>query len=81
LLAFDEPQKITKKRLFRLQVACYALSTLKQITATGDCFSWIPRILVAAICSPTSDAGKSFSARTLRIAGKKNNSFGWISVS
>jgi hypothetical protein len=76
--AFDESQKIIKKRLFRLQVACYALSTRKQITATGDCFSWIPRILGAAICGPTSDAGKSFSARTLRIAGKNNSSFAFI---
>jgi hypothetical protein len=80
LFAFDEPQKITKKRLFRLQVACYALSTRKQITATGDCFSGFPRILGAVICGPISDAGISFSARTLRIAGKKNNSFALINM-
>jgi hypothetical protein len=69
LFAFDEPQKITKKRLFRPKVACYALSTRKQITATGDCFFWILSIFGAAICGPASDAGISISARTLRIAG------------
>jgi hypothetical protein len=71
LCAFDESQKITKKRLFRLHVACYALSTRKQITVTGDCFSWIPKIFVAAICGQTSDASILFSARTLLIAGKR----------
>jgi hypothetical protein len=71
LSTFDESQKITKKRLFRLRVACYALSTRKQITVTGDCFFWIPKIFVAAICGPTSDASILFSARILRIAGKR----------
>ena len=74
LFAFDESQKLQRKDFSGYSLPATLCLRVNRSPRQVIVFSGFP-ILLAAICGPASDAGISISARTLRIAGKKNNSF------
>ena len=78
LFAFDERKKLQRKDFSGYSLPATLCLRVNRSPRQVIVFYWIPPILVAAICGPTLDAGKSFSARTLRIAGKKYKSFALI---
>jgi hypothetical protein len=79
LFAFDESQKLQRKDFSGYRLPATLSLRINRSPRQVIVFLVSP-IIVAAFCGPTSDAGLSFSARTLRIAGKKNNSFALIFV-